>query len=202
MSGIPATSLSFAKSGPNGLEVNDLGGVNGQQHLADIEPQHVPRVNYDWFAAQPESASSTPSVPTQSAALRWLGVLTSNASGDAFPDADVAQHLDTGFLRGADGDGDGSLTPLQRATRAVDDRAADNNDLLASDADDSVYTQLPWQSENIDLLHDEQMLFNRFLRRICSWVCILRAWSYPVLTKRSSLSNLIQCDSSPPKFRT
>ena len=117
----------------------------------------------EWFAGQPESASTTPASSASVAAVRWFGILANDAPGEVFTEADTLQGelLDTS----TDGQTEGDITPLQRATRAIDAQPD------VSDRRSSVSEESLWQaSESISLLDQEQSLFQNFLHRICSWV--------------------------------
>lgn len=161
-----STQNTASNLGDAGVEERASGNGYPNHPETEVSPRFEIG-SHDWLV-QPESASSTPSVAAHSAAIKWLGVLTGDASSNSLPDASLAQNLDNGFLRGDHGEQDDTLTPLQRATRAVDERTGDH----AADVEASGKPILPWQStENITLLEDEQILFGRFLRRICSWVC-------------------------------
>jgi hypothetical protein len=117
--------------------------------------------SYDWFVVPPDTASPASTVVAQSAAFRWLGVLTSDPS-DGARDPILAGNLDSAFLGGNVIPANSTLTPLQRATIAVDDDTTDQDDEAVN---------VPWKSmDNIDLLSSEQALFSRFLRQLCSWV--------------------------------
>jgi len=117
----------------------------------------------EWFAGQPESASTTPASSASVAAVRWFGILANDAPGEVFTEADALQGelLDTS----TDGQADNDITPLQRATRIIDTQPE------VSDRRSSVSEESLWQaSESIALLDQEQSLFQNFLHRICSWV--------------------------------
>lgn len=192
MSASEATTLGLSAPSLNAAEASDISRSQGPQRDAGSTPQHLPSLGYDWLGPQPDSASSTPTVvAAHSAAVRWLGVLTSDTSGESFPGPALAQHLDNGFLEDGNGDEDGRLTPLQRATRAVDGQSAATHGAQEGVlGTESVHIN-PWHSaENIPLLHNEQRLFDRFLRRISSWVtiayvhaghCALTHWSVRIV---------------------
>ncbi|KAJ4026332.1 hypothetical protein NW752_001271 [Fusarium irregulare] len=141
-------------------------GLSQSQNLGsncDVTAQTQRTVPTEWFAGQPESASTTPASSASVAAVRWFGILANDAPGEVFTEADALQGelLDTS----TDGQADSDITPLQRATRAIDAQPD------VSDRRSSVSEESLWQaSESISLLDQEQSLFQNFLHRICSWL--------------------------------
>ena len=126
-------------------------------------------ISYDWLGQQqPESASTTPAASTSVAAARWFGLFANDVSRDLYLDTDVPQGLEGGFLDSLKGqDGEGATTPLQRATEIIDGQPLDG---AATDREGFREEDMWQASENISLLDQEQVLFENFLRRICSWV--------------------------------
>ncbi|CAG7558034.1 unnamed protein product [Fusarium equiseti] len=133
-------------------------GFSVPQNHCDATLQTQNRtVPTEWFAGQPESASTTPASSASVAAVRWFGILANDAPGEVPED----ELLDTS----TDGQADIDITPLQRATRIIDTQPE------VSDRRSSVSEESLWQaSESISLLDQEQSLFQNFLHRICSWL--------------------------------
>ncbi|KAI6774098.1 unnamed protein product [Fusarium graminearum] len=121
----------------------------------------------DWFTAQSESASTTPASSASAAAVRWFGILSNEAPNEEFLEAETLQGdlLDTS----PEGRADSDITPLQRATRAIDTQPeiSDRRNSRTS----NISEESLWQaSKSISLLDQEQGLFQNFLHRICSWL--------------------------------
>lgn len=130
-------------------------------------------MTHDGYVPQPESASTTPAA--SAAAARWFDLLTNDAR-EAYEEADAALGNDGGFLEPEDLDED-SWTALQRATRIVDCHPLSpelrNDGISPSNTavDVTGAEETMWRApETIRLLDREQVLFEIFLRRICSWV--------------------------------
>ncbi|KPA40254.1 quinate transport protein [Fusarium langsethiae] len=126
-----------------------------------VQSQHQIHTT-DWFAGQSGSASTTPASSASAAAVRWFGILANDAPNEEVLEADALQNdlLDTS----PDGQAESDITPLQRATRAIDTKPE------ISDTSKTCEESL-WQvSESILLLDEEQDLFQNFLHRICSWL--------------------------------
>ena len=140
----------------------------------------TPQFSYiplDKFPTQPESASTTPAA--SAAAARWFDLLA-NDTQEAFEESSAPLKLDGAFLNpsGSDSQDENGLTPLQRATRIVDDQQPSPNPADAAISPSGPLSSLEKEEESmwkapahILLLHREQVLFENFLRRICSWVC-------------------------------
>ena len=149
-----------------------------EQQDTEATPQQFHDVAHGWVEPRPGSASSTPARSTNLAAIRWFGVLTGNGSHEAASDILSNLSLECDFLDRTEGQSEGDLTPLQRATRAVDGRESNSNlldeSVLPVETTGFLNGKLPWQStESIPLLHEQQVLFEIFLRRISSRVCSL-----------------------------
>lgn len=157
-----------ARAVGDGLSWDGGGGAHSQQQLLSV--------TQDWSGAQTDSASTTPAASASVAAVRWFGLLTNDASREAFQEADMPLGVEGGILDPSVGEDESQMTPLQRATRIIDSQptAGEFPNQVTSPA--SVSTNLKeerlWQaSENICLLDQEQILFENFLHRICPWVC-------------------------------
>ncbi|KAF4984478.1 hypothetical protein FZEAL_326 [Fusarium zealandicum] len=156
-----------------------------------IQTQQPPYADSDWLRPQ---AGTSPAASASVAAVRWFGLLANDASREALQEADVPLGLEGGFLDTSYAQNEDDMTPLQRATRAIDNqpsapdlsnRGTTPANRMAGQAEESM-----WQaSENICLLDREQALFENFLHRICSWVCSvsLDTWQTKWLIARHSL---------------
>ncbi|SPO06992.1 related to quinate transport protein [Cephalotrichum gorgonifer] len=148
----------------------------------EAQQQQTPYVGNDWLSGQQsESASTTPAAGV--AAVRWFGLLATDASREALEDTDVSLGVDgaLGFL-GPEGELDeNDMTPLQKATRIIDGQMGPAHDVGGEVIPGEAMTpanpradqaeERMWQaSENICLLAREQVLFENFLNRICSWL--------------------------------
>ncbi|CEI62416.1 unnamed protein product [Fusarium venenatum] len=131
-----------------------------------VQPQHELHLT-DWFAGQSDSASTTPSSSASAAAVQWFGILANDAPNEEVPVPDALQGdlLDTS----PDGQTESDITPLQRATRAIDTQPGISNRRTSRNS--KVPEESLWQaSGGISLLDQEQDLFRNFLHRICSWL--------------------------------
>ncbi|KAM0239585.1 hypothetical protein ACHAP5_008233 [Fusarium lateritium] len=164
-----ATSHSHTASSL-GQEHNNLSIDNNLQWNDTTQGQQLPYVT-DWFGSQSDSASTTPAASASVAAVRWFGILATDASNEAFPESDAASGLDGELLDTSPvGQAGSDTTPLQRATRIIDTQPSEQDlsdkvDTLASSEE-----RLWKASESILLLDKEQALFQNFLHRICSWL--------------------------------
>jgi hypothetical protein len=141
------------------------------------------------------SVSVTSPGPTVNAAtIRWFGLLahdaarstpeistvldhTANSNGNG-TDNDYHKFRNFFFARAEEENVDvSSLTPLERATRIVDQQQPS---LLGVEGEDSnahvhahQFEEQLWQSEkSIQLLSREYLLFEHFVRRVSQWVCL------------------------------
>lgn len=156
-----------------------------------------PYVAHDW--QQQESASTSPSASAGVAAVRWFDLLANDASRDALPEADVTVGVEGGFLDALGNQDEHDMTPLQRATRLIDkDSTQDLPDhtFTPGTTASNLVEEGMWQaSANITLLDREQVLFEHFLNRICSWVSYYQRTDMP---KRKSTDSLHQLDQFDP----
>lgn len=178
--------------------------------------QQTPYVSNDWFAGQQsESASTTPAAGV--AAVRWFGLLATDASREAFPEADVSLGVEgaLGFLCPEGGLDDNDMTALQRATRIIDGQIVPAHDVGGEVIPANIMTPANprteqaeegmWQApENICLLGREQVLFENFLNKICSWVCsnLILLLGEESLTAAASLIYSTRGALSQPGYRT
>lgn len=139
-------------------------------------------MSHDGYALQPDSASTTPAA--SAAAARWFDLLTHDAH-EAYEEADAALENDGGFLE-PEGPDEANWTSLQRATRIVDchplspELRTDGITPPNMAVDVSATEDSMWRApENIRLTDREQILFENFLRRICSWVGPLPQLPHP-----------------------
>lgn len=147
----------------------DVHVAEGLNWDANLQTQQLPY--YDWSGGQSDSNSTTPAASASVAAVRWFGILASDASNEAFPDTDAQLGLDGELLdTSPDGQADSDITPLQKATRIIDTQPP-SRDAVNNHAANSSEESLWQASESISLLDREQTLFQNFLHRICSWVC-------------------------------
>lgn len=175
MSRLQSTKGDLPPLFPEFARSNDFETSTGQQD-AEHSPQQVHDLTYGWFGHTPDSTTSTSARSTNLAVIRWFGVLTGNGSHDALSDPFPTLSLDCGFLDRVEGQNEEDLTPLQRATRAVDGRqpspTALEDSVLPVETNLFLNGTFSWQStENITLLREEQILLQNFLRRISPWVC-------------------------------
>lgn len=168
---LPQCTASEHLSPPTGghVQVHDAGDSLSWNNRRDFQQQYT---TPDWYAQQPDSASTTPAASTGVAAVRWFGLLANYAShpealDEEAEDAPVGGQ-EGGFLDLFNGQDENDMTPLQRATKIVDDSQPleKRNPLEKAIGEEGM-----WQaSGNILLLDREQILFGNFLHRICSWV--------------------------------
>jgi hypothetical protein len=124
-------------------------------------PMQQHAASFEWPIPEPESATTSPSASAGVAAVRWFGLFASDVSQEAVQDASGPLGFD-GLLDNT-GD-DETASPLQLATRIID---AHQGEMQGED----IPEESLWQaSESIQLLPPEQLLFEHFLHRICSWV--------------------------------
>ncbi|KAG8672946.1 hypothetical protein FPOAC1_006248 [Fusarium poae] len=131
-----------------------------------VQPEHQLHPT-DWFAGQSDSTSTTPASSASAAAVQWFGILANDAPNEDIlePDALQGDLLDTS----PDGQAESDITPLQRATRAIDKQPDIPN--RRNSRPSNISEESLWQaSECISLLDREQDLFRNFLHRICSWL--------------------------------
>lgn len=136
---------------------------------------------------QPDSASTTPAASGCAPAVRWFGLLASDAPSEILQDAELQFTFDGASLEISTVSDEDNITPLQSATRIVDkqrtalDNLPDRSKHLSNNGPSTQQTEEAlWQApEGISLLPLEQMFFENFLRRICPWVRLscLRVWS-------------------------
>ncbi len=99
------------------------------------------------------------------AAVQWFGLLTRDACRE-FQD-DAPSTLEGGYLDHFNGHDGNATTPLQHATKIIDDHPPEQTPI-----GDGSGEEARWQApQSIVLLEHEQTLFANFLHRICSWVC-------------------------------
>lgn len=99
------------------------------------------------------------------AAVQWFGLLTRDASREFQDDAPSA--LEGGCLDPFSGHDGNATTPLQHATKIIDDQPPEKTPTGKGSGEEAM-----WQApQSIVLLEHEQILFANFLHRICSWVC-------------------------------
>lgn len=124
---------------------------------------------YRGLGLDPNSAATTPVASASVAAERWFGLLANSqyiapdhthqdtgfSAEDAPPDdSGPGGGGGGGFLDLFNGQNEDEMTPLQRATKIIDGPDAST-----------------WQApQNIHMLHTEQVLFEHFINRICSWL--------------------------------
>ena len=128
--------------------------------------QQQPQVSdYDWFGPHPESTATSPAASTGVAALQWLGLVTRDAFAEV--EGTDAPTLEGGHLDPFDGHAGNATTPLQQATKIVDDQPSEQTPVRGDNEEEAL-----WQAhQGIVLLEHEQTLFAHFVNRICSWVC-------------------------------
>ncbi|KAM0288129.1 hypothetical protein ACHAO9_007298 [Fusarium lateritium] len=164
-----ATSHSHTASNP-GQDHNHLSIDNGLQWDDTTQAQQLPYVT-DWFGSQSDSASTTPAASASVAAVRWFGILATDASNEAFPEVDAASGLDGELLDPSpEGQAESDITPLQRATRIIDTQPSERDLSNKANTLESSEERLWKAPESISLLDQEQALFQNFLHRICSWL--------------------------------
>lgn len=155
--------------------------------------------NNNFSANTAQSLSTSVSVtspgPTVNAAtIRWFGLLAHDAARSTPEISTVFDHTTNGNTNGTENDyrkfrnfffaraeeenvDVSSLTPLERATRIVDQQQPS---LLGVEGEDSnahvhahPFEEQLWQSEkSIQLLSREYLLFEHFVRRVSQWVCL------------------------------
>jgi hypothetical protein len=149
---------------------------------SSLVPSSVPNIptsgtaeTLDWVGnhgiQQQADSPLTPRTASVSvAAARWFGLFR-----DELQERDVSPSVEWGFPGPLDGQDDNDMTQLQRATKLIDDQHLQNDF-----ADEGSCEQDMWQaSESISLLEREQILFENFVHRICSWVCCsMRKWRF------------------------
>ncbi|KAM0197374.1 hypothetical protein ACHAPI_005242 [Fusarium lateritium] len=166
-----ATSHSHAASSL-GQDHNHLSIDNGLQWDDTTQAQQLPYVT-DWLGSQSDSASTTPAASASVAAVRWFGILATDASNEAFPEVDAASGLDGELLDPSpEGQAESDITPLQRATRIIDTQPSERDLSNKANTLESSEEMLWKAPESISLLDQEQALFQNFLHRICSWVSL------------------------------
>ncbi|KAM0215276.1 hypothetical protein ACHAQI_003056 [Fusarium lateritium] len=164
-----ATSHSHAASSL-GQDHNHLSIDNGLQWDDTTQAQQLPYVT-DWLGSQSDSASTTPAASASVAAVRWFGILATDASNEAFPEVDAASGLDGELLDPSpEGQAESDITPLQRATRIIDTQPSERDLSNKANTLESSEEMLWKAPESISLLDQEQALFQNFLHRICSWL--------------------------------
>ncbi|XEV02491.1 hypothetical protein FSHL1_007778 [Fusarium sambucinum] len=160
-----AASQSHVALGP-GASQDQLHFDGSLNTDTTVQPQHELHPT-DWFAERSDSASTTPASSASAAAVQWFGILTNDAPNEEVlePDALQGDLLDTT----PDGQVESEITPLQRATRAIDTQPEISNRRTSRNS--KISEESLWQaSEGISLLDQEQGLFRNFLHRICSWL--------------------------------
>jgi hypothetical protein len=141
------------------LSWDDSGHGNGSVQHQDT------RLTFDWFGEQPDSEAS-PAASTGVAAVQWFGLLAKDASREAHQETDVPAGSEVNLLDPFNAQYEGETTPLQRATRIIDGQPVGKDSVPGGGREQDF-----WQSsESITLLEREQILFENFLHRICSWV--------------------------------
>ncbi|KAH6976162.1 hypothetical protein BKA56DRAFT_488860 [Ilyonectria sp. MPI-CAGE-AT-0026] len=165
----------LSPSAPTHTHTRGISNNIGWDATGGVQTQQLSYVANDSSGQQSDSASTTPTASASVAAVRWFGLLASDASREAFQEADIALELEGGFLDPSDGQEENDTTPLQRATRIIDDQppAQDLSEegIAAASPITNLAEKSMWQaSANICLLDREQMLFENFLHRICSWL--------------------------------
>ena len=115
------------------------------------------------LAVSRDPESSSPAASASVAAARWFDLLATEVSKDVVQETDLPSGHETGFPDLFSGQSDADLTPLQKATRIVDNP---QDDIVGKDGG-----QGTWQAAgSIALLPQEQELFKNFLHAICPWV--------------------------------
>lgn len=148
-------------------------------HRPDEQQDYIGPLGTYANQRHPDSASTTPAASGCAPAVRWFGLLASDAPSEILQDADLQFAFDGPSLEVSAVLNEDNITPLQWATRIVDthrtvrDRLSDRS---KPPLDNAPPTQQPeetlWQApEGISLLPQEQRFFENFLRRICPWVC-------------------------------
>lgn len=161
--------LVQASVGSSALPLRDTRDTFGSYSQSQLSPQEYYEVGSDAAAAHGNPA-----------ALRWFDLLANDAGKDGLPAAPSQFDVEPGrgFLQGRDGN---EATPLQRATRIVDDDAHPGNaqgpyNRLPDDSDAALPKRILerrlWQAEeDIGLMPREHILFDMFVHRISSTVC-------------------------------
>ena len=127
-------------------------------------PQQTQLSDYEWLATRPGSTATSPAASTGVAAVQWLDLLTRDAYGEV--QGHEPQTLEGGYLDPFNGHDEHATTPLQYATKTIDDQPPEQPALDVDRGEEAL-----WQaSQSIVLLDHEQRLFANFLHRICSWV--------------------------------
>jgi len=130
----------------------------------DSAPQENHYPEYDWFAPHSESTATSPAASTGVAAFQWFGLLTRDTSLE-FQD-DARSTLEGGSLDPFNGHGGNATTPLQQATKIIDDQPAAEMTSSNGNAEEAM-----WQAPQCNvLLEHEQILYSTFLHRLCSWI--------------------------------
>lgn len=155
--------------------------------------------NFPANTAQSLSASvsvTSPGPTVNAATIRWFGLLAHDAARSTPEISTVLDHTPNGNVNGTENDyrkfrnfffaraeeesvDVSRLTPLERATRIVDQQQPS---LLGIEGEDNnarvqahPFEEQLWQSEKpIQLLPREYLLFEHFVRRVSQWVCLLQ----------------------------
>jgi hypothetical protein len=164
--------LVQASIGSSALPLRDTRETLGAFAQNQLSPQEYFEVGSDAAAAQGNPA-----------ALRWFDLLANDAGRDSLPPPQAHSEIDQGrsFSQGRDGT---EVTPLQRATRIIDDDVQPNGaqesyeqmgDVSENGPSKWLLERRLWQAESdIQLLPREQILFDKFVHQISSAVCCSR----------------------------
>lgn len=165
LAGRSLVSPTQGQTVPNDIE----DGINWDVAV-ESQDQQFSYTTHEWFGGHTDSAVTTPAASAGVAAARWFGLLTNHASPEvpqAFQEEDARLGLDKELLNQTGTQGLEHPTPLQRATKVIDD-VHDSTENVGENFEN----EASWQaSESIALLDEEKVLLQNFLCRICPWVC-------------------------------
>lgn len=143
------------------------GGVNDQDPGSDVLEVSSP-IFFQNNHLSPTNAAV--------AAVRWFGLLTSDAVKDSPQQSTIPSSWETeGLLLGKSSNGIKKPSSLQRATQVLDSPPANNGIYDRIDPNTFEKAALAeggiWHSRNpIELLANEQVLFAHFIQHVSSWV--------------------------------
>lgn len=180
--GVPASTAAIPDTSPDELhESPDLAWTAPD---ADVNPHAQDLL--DHLPGSDLASNQSPIAWQQSylspsnasfAAVRWFGLLASDAARDSpqlstFPPSGANESLS---LDHSGGDGLAQISSLQRATQVLDSPTATHTSHDPTDAGATGGSTLGeeqiWQSrEPVELLPTEQTLFEHFVHRVCPWV--------------------------------
>lgn len=142
------------------------------QTAGGVVPAHV---GSDLLFAHQDTESTSPTASVSVAAARWFDLLATEVTKEAIEETNLPSGHEAEFPDLFGGQNNADLTPLQMATRIVDEP---QGDFSSKDQGQSTW-QVPG---NISLLPQEQVLFKNFLHGICPWV------SDPVMIREEELT--------------